>query len=122
MTTAPDLCLEPQCFELVHAARGPARSTLAEDVRRGLAERPRSIPPKHFYDAVGSELFDAIGELPEYYLTRAERRLLEAHAPAIARASKARELVELGSGMARKTGLLLRAMGHASGAPTYVPF
>jgi len=123
MTTAPDLCLEPQCFELVHAGDGRARaSSLAEDVRRGMAQRPRSIPPKHFYDALGSQLFDQICELPEYYLTRAERRLLEVHAPSIAQKSGARELVEIGAGMARKTGLLLDALATNGGAPVYAPF
>src|SRR5258706_74010 len=76
----------------------------------------------HFHDAVGSQLFDEICELPEYYLTRAERRLLEVHAPAIALRSGARELVEIGSGMARKTGLLLSAIAENGAAPIYVPF
>lgn len=125
MTTAPDLFLgrsETSCFELVHAAPDAVRaSTLADDFRRGMSERPRSIPPKHFYDAVGSQLFDEICELPEYYLTRAERRLLELHSAAIARRCSARELVEIGAGMARKTGLLLDALS-SNGSPIYVPF
>lgn len=95
------------------------QSQLADDVRRGLTARPRSLPPKWFYDATGSALFDRICELPEYYLTRAERSLLERDAAAIVAASGAGELLEIGSGMARKTGLLLRAM---SGRPRYLPF
>jgi L-histidine N-alpha-methyltransferase len=106
----------------VHAPRSEARSTLADDARAGLAARPRSIPPKHFYDAAGSALFDAICLLPEYYLTRAERALLEKHASAIVQRAGASELVELGSGMARKTEVLLSAMQRAAASPTYVPF
>ena len=114
-------------FELVHAPPGAARSTLADDARRGLSQRPRAIPPKHFYDATGSALFDAICELPEYYLTRTERSLIDTHAAAIATRAAAAEMVELGSGMARKTGVLLLAMKHAlaakhGGSPVYVPF
>ena len=97
----------------------PLRTQLADDVRRGFAARPRSLPPKWFYDAKGSALFDRICELPEYYLTRAERGILERDAAAIIKASGAVELLEIGSGMARKTGLLLRAM---PGRPRYLPF
>jgi L-histidine Nalpha-methyltransferase len=96
-------------------------SQLAEDVRRGLGARPRSLPPKWFYDARGSELFDRICELPEYYLTRAERSILERDAAAIIAASGASELLEIGSGFARKTGLLLQAMA-ARGPVRYLPF
>ena len=59
------------------------RSTLADDVLDGLTRPVKELPPKHFYDARGSELFDRICELPEYYPTRAERAILEAHADAI---------------------------------------
>jgi L-histidine N-alpha-methyltransferase len=111
----------PDRFELVRP-RAALRSTLADDVRAGLAKRPRSIPPKHFYDAVGSALFDAICDLPEYYLTRAERALLERHADTIVDLAGAPStLVELGSGMARKTGLILSAIGRRESTPTYVP-
>jgi L-histidine N-alpha-methyltransferase len=97
-------------------------ATMARDARAGLARPPRSIPPKYFYDEVGSRLFDAICELPEYYLTRAERALLERHARDLVDRVGARVLVEIGSGMARKTGLLVHAM-CAGGAPVrYVPF
>lgn len=98
-----------------------AWSTLADDVRAGMASTPRTIPPKHFYDAVGSALFDRICELPEYYLTRAERGLLERVADEIVDRTGASELVELGSGMARKTGLLIGAMARRHPAPSYVP-
>lgn len=95
---------------------------MARDARQGLARAPRSIPPKYFYDDEGSRLFDAICDLPEYYLTRAERALLVRHADAIVEHAGATTLVEIGSGMARKTGLLLRAMCERSSSPSYVPF
>ena len=101
--------------------RHGAKSTLADDVRRGMASVPRTIPPKHFYDAIGSALFDQICELPEYYLTRAERGLLERVADEIIEHARPTELVELGSGMARKTGLLIAAMARRCAAPSYVP-
>jgi L-histidine N-alpha-methyltransferase len=87
-----------------------------------LARSPRSIPPKYFYDDQGSRLFDAICELPEYYLTRAERALLERHADGIVEHARATALVEIGSGMARKTGLLVRSLCARAASPRYVPF
>jgi L-histidine Nalpha-methyltransferase len=95
---------------------------MAREVRSGLSSRPRSIPPKYFYDERGSRLFDAICDLPEYYLTRAEFALLQAHAAGIVQRSRARCLVEIGSGMARKTGSLLRAISARTLSPVYVPF
>ncbi|MDA8043758.1 MAG: L-histidine N(alpha)-methyltransferase [Actinomycetota bacterium] len=86
------------------------RRAVEEDVRSGLSTRPRSIPPVWFYDEVGSLLFDRITRLPEYYLTRAERAILEAHSADIAGASGAETLVEIGSGTSEKTRLLLDAM------------
>src|SRR6476646_8339677 len=94
---------------------------MGAEVRAGLAGKPRTIPSKYFYDAVGSELFDRICELPEYYLTRAEHGLLERHAEEIAAATGAESLLEIGSGMARKTGLLAGAMCARCDA-MYVPF
>ena len=98
------------------------RSTLADDALDGLTRPAKELPPKHFYDARGSELFDRICELPEYYPTRAERAILEAHADAIVRATGAGELVELGSGTAAKTRVLLDAMARAGTLWRYVPF
>ncbi|MCL2449789.1 MAG: L-histidine N(alpha)-methyltransferase [Polyangiaceae bacterium] len=95
---------------------------MAREVRAGLCRTPRSIPPKYFYDDTGSALFDAICMLPEYYLTRAESALLEAHGDAIVEAALAAALVEIGSGMARKTAPLLGAICARCAAPTYVPF
>ncbi|MET8289454.1 L-histidine N(alpha)-methyltransferase [Streptomyces sp. NPDC005132] len=93
-------------------------AALRADVLHGLTCSPKTLPPKWFYDAHGSELFDKITELSEYYPTRAEREILAARAAEIARASGARTLVELGSGSSEKTRLLLDAL---PGLHTYVP-
>ena len=103
---------------------GPAdERSLADDVLDGLTRPLKEIAPKHFYDARGAELFDRICELDEYYPTRAERAILEAHAPALVAAAGggAAELVEPGSGTAAKTRLLLRAMAGAGTLRRYVP-
>lgn len=97
-------------------------STLAEDVREGLSRQRKSIPPKHFYDARGSELFDAICELSEYYLTRAEQSLLDAFAADVLRTARPTDLVELGSGAARKTRALLDAAAAEPIRLRYHPF
>ena len=78
----------------------PVGDTLAEDVRQGLARPLKELPPKHFYDARGSELFERITTLREYYPPRAEREILEAHSAEIAERTRASELVELGPGSA----------------------
>jgi L-histidine N-alpha-methyltransferase len=101
---------------------GDSPSTIADDVRAGLGQGPPyTLPPKYFYDERGSELFDQITELPEYYPTRAERAILNRHAPAIVQRTAARELVELGSGSASKTRALLYAMAGAGRLERYVP-
>ncbi|HET7475049.1 MAG TPA: L-histidine N(alpha)-methyltransferase [Dermatophilaceae bacterium] len=87
------------------------RRTMATDVARGLTATPKELPPKYFYDALGSQLFDRITALPEYYPTRTERAILRAHAEQIVDRSGADTLVELGSGSSEKTELLLTAMG-----------
>src|SRR5918998_5086110 len=87
--------------------------TLADDVLDGLTRPFKELPPKHFYDARGSELFEQICELPEYYPTRTERSILSARAAEIAAATGASELVELGAGYATKTRVLLDAMREA---------
>jgi L-histidine N-alpha-methyltransferase len=91
---------------------------LRADVLRGLGPGPKSLPPKWFYDARGSELFEEITRLPEYYPTRAEREILHARAGEIAAASGARTLVELGSGSSEKTRILLDAL---PGLHSYLP-
>ena len=95
--------------------------TLVEDVRDGLTRSLKELPPKYFYDERGSELFDRITTLPEYYPTRAEREILNRRAPEIVRDSRAAELVELGSGIASKTRALLYAMAGAGTLRRYVP-
>jgi L-histidine N-alpha-methyltransferase len=94
---------------------------LADDVLDGLTRPFKELPPKHFYDERGCELFDRICELPEYYPTRAERAILEAEAERIVRETGAVELVELGSGSAAKTRVLLDAMAAAGRLRRYVP-
>jgi L-histidine Nalpha-methyltransferase len=93
-------------------------AALRADVLHGLTGTPKTLPPKWFYDAHGSELFEQITELPEYYPTRAEREILIARAGEIAAATGARTLVELGSGSSDKTRHLLDAL---TGLHTYVP-
>lgn len=95
---------------------------LRADVRHGLAVPPRTLPPKWFYDARGSELFDAITRLPEYYPTRDEQQVLTRRAPEIAALTRARTLVELGSGSSHKTRLLLTALTAAGTLRRYAPF
>jgi L-histidine N-alpha-methyltransferase len=91
---------------------------LREEVRLGLTSAPKELQPKWFYDERGSELFDAITRLPEYYLTRAERSILERYAGEIAAMTDATTLIELGSGTSDKTRLLLDVL-----APQlFVPF
>ena len=98
-----------------------ARASLADDVRRGLTrDGLKELSPKYLYDARGSELFDRITTLPEYYPTRCERAILNRHAAAIV--AGAEELVELGSGTASKTRALLYAMAAAGALHRYVPF
>jgi L-histidine Nalpha-methyltransferase len=103
-----------------YLSAGEERS-LAYDVLDGLTRPFKEIPPKHFYDARGSELFERICELPEYYPTRAEREILAARAEDIVRTSGAGELVELGSGSAEKARILLGAMSAAGTLRRYVP-
>jgi L-histidine N-alpha-methyltransferase len=107
-----DVHLEPD--EMVRA--------LEADVRAGLSATPKTLPPKWFYDERGSELFDEITRLPEYYPTRAERSILTEHADAIAARTGADTLVELGSGTSEKTRLLLDALAHAGALRRFVPF
>ncbi|MEZ3177956.1 L-histidine N(alpha)-methyltransferase [Streptomyces pimonensis] len=93
-------------------------AALRADVREGLTGSPKTLPPKWFYDARGSELFEEITALPEYYPTRAEREILRARAGEIAAVSGARTLVEPGSGSSEKTRHLVGAL---TGLHTYVP-
>ena len=96
-------------------------ASLRADALAGLTATPKSLPPKWFYDAQGSALFEKITELPEYYPTRAERAILQAVAPEIAALTGAATLVELGSGSSEKTRLLLSALRDAGTLRGYVP-
>jgi L-histidine N-alpha-methyltransferase len=100
---------------------GYRAAALAADVRAGLGATPKSLPPKWFYDAQGSALFEKITELPEYYPTRAERSILRRVATEVAELTRAATLVELGSGSSDKTRLLLSALRTAGTLREYVP-
>jgi L-histidine N-alpha-methyltransferase len=105
----------------VHLDADDLARTLRADVIAGLTGDPKSLPPKWFYDARGSELFELITELPEYYPTRSERQILHDRAGSIARHTRARALLELGSGYSTKTRLLLDALTAQGALETYVP-
>lgn len=98
------------------------RDQLARDVRAGLTATPKTLPPKYFYDGVGSKLFEDITRLPEYYQTRTETAILERVATPIVAELQPTALVELGSGASRKTRALLEAMRAAGTGDTYVAF
>ncbi len=100
---------------------GSLRAGLEADARVGLTANPKHLPPKYFYDARGSRLFEQITELPEYYPTRTEHALLTERAGDVARASGAEVLLELGSGSSTKTRLLLDAMTATGTLCGYVP-
>jgi L-histidine Nalpha-methyltransferase len=112
---------EPYAID-VHLGPADLEAAMREDVLRGLTAMPKHLPPKWHYDARGSALFDQITRLPEYYLTRCERAILEAHAADIAGAAGAGTLIELGSGTSAKTRLLLSAMAAAGTLERFVPF
>ena len=105
----------------IHLAPEDLDESLRVDARLGLTAVPKSLPPKWFYDARGSELFEEITRLPEYYPTRTERELLRASAERVAEATSAQILVELGSGSSEKTKLLLDAMTAHGSLEKYVP-
>ncbi|WP_024443054.1 MULTISPECIES: L-histidine N(alpha)-methyltransferase [unclassified Mycobacterium] len=105
-----------------HLAADAARTALRADVRHGLTQHPKFLPPKWFYDDIGSELFDRITRLPEYYPTRAEAEILRARSAEVAALSGADTLVELGSGTSEKTRLLLDALQDAGALRRFIPF
>jgi len=96
-------------------------NSLIEDAFAGLLKEPRSLPPKYFYDARGSIIFDRICDTPEYYLTRTEDALLAKFAEAVIRSTRPRYIVELGSGTARKTRHLLAACASQESSVVYAP-
>jgi L-histidine Nalpha-methyltransferase len=105
----------------VHLPPGGPLSGMAADVRAGLTKPFKELSPRYFYDDVGSELFERITELPEYYPTRCERAILEQRSPEIVAAAAPRALIELGSGSAAKTRVLLDAMRDAGCLEAYAP-
>ncbi|WBB68976.1 L-histidine N(alpha)-methyltransferase [Micromonospora sp. WMMD812] len=105
----------------IHLEEQDLARGLRDDVRAGLTAEPKWLPPKWFYDARGSELFEEITRLPEYYPTRAERAVLAERAPAVAELTRAKTLIELGSGSSEKTRLLLDAFTRRGGLGTFVP-
>jgi L-histidine Nalpha-methyltransferase len=105
-----------------YLATDSAEQALRRDVRDGLMQTPKSLPPKWFYDSVGSDLFDQITRLPEYYPTRAEAQILRARSAEIVAASRADTLVELGSGTSEKTRMLLDALHESGALRRFIPF
>jgi L-histidine N-alpha-methyltransferase len=105
----------------VHLPEGGPLSGIAADVRMGLSAPFKELPPKYFYDERGSQLFERITELPEYYPTRAERAILDARAQEIVDVAGTSMLIELGSGSASKTRCLFDAMRDAGALEAYVP-
>lgn len=116
------MALEAPITLALHDVGVDHRRVLIEDVRRGLADSPKHLPSRYFYDERGCELFDAITELPEYYLTRAEEALLRSHAGDIIRATEPVSLVEIGAGSCRKTSLVIEAARHLGYGRDFVPF
>jgi L-histidine Nalpha-methyltransferase len=119
VTTGVGLLPRPFRLDVHPRGCGPG---LAEDALAGLSAAPKALPPKHFYDQRGSELFERITRLPEYYQTRTELRILRRVADGIVARHGVGELVELGSGASRKTATLLDAMRDAGLLVRYVPF
>ncbi|MCT7661699.1 L-histidine N(alpha)-methyltransferase [Mycobacterium deserti] len=105
-----------------YLAADSAATALRRDVRDGLTQTPKSLPPKWFYDSAGSDLFDQITRLPEYYPTRTEAQILRDRSAEIAAASGADTLVELGSGTSEKTRMLLDALRDSGTLRRFIPF
>ncbi len=106
----------------VHLDPGSHVTQMAQEVRAGLTGSPLTLPPKYFYDAHGSDLFDQITRLEEYYPTRTERSILEERVADIARVTGAETLLELGSGTSEKTRLLLSTLRESGTLQRFVPF
>lgn len=112
----------PDRFILRRLAQGGDSNAFAKDVHRGLSARPKTLPPKYFYDDLGSQLFEAICRLPEYYLTRAESEILSSHADEIVCSVEGpARIIELGSGSAEKTRYLIEALLRRQPELHYLP-
>lgn len=105
----------------IHLTKDDLSHALRADARAGLTATPKWLPPKWFYDTYGSELFDRITTLPEYYPTRAERSILARRAGEVAQLTNAKTLVELGSGLSDKTRLLIGALHRHGTLARFVP-
>ena len=119
MTSEPDGAAASRVT--IENRSAPHRERDLAELRETLLRSPRQIPSKHLYDERGSQLFERITELPEYYQTRTERAILERNADRIVASSEPRELVEIGAGAATKTRVLLRAMERQGSLERYVP-
>jgi dimethylhistidine N-methyltransferase len=112
----------PDRFTLRRLALGGDANAFAKDARRGLSASPKTLPPKYFYDDLGSQLFEAICHLPEYYLTRAEGEILSRHADEIVGSVEGpARIIELGSGSAEKTRYLIEALLRRQPELHYLP-
>jgi L-histidine N-alpha-methyltransferase len=109
-------------FLLHNLVKREPRAGLAADVRRGLSSKPKRFLPKYFYDQLGSQLFEAICLLPEYYLTRAENEILESYADEIVSSLDGNTtLLEMGSGSASKTRLIIEALLRKQAELLFIP-
>lgn len=109
-------------FLIHNLVKREPRAGLAEDVRRGLSSKPKRFLPKYFYDQLGSQLFEAICLLPEYYLTRAENEILEHYADEIVSSVDGdTTLIEMGSGSASKTRLIIEALLRKQRELLFIP-
>jgi L-histidine Nalpha-methyltransferase len=112
---------DPKTIETAPYTVRRSREQMLSDVRAGLSATPKQLSPKYFYDERGSELFEEITHLPEYYLTRSERALLEERIEEIVRVVRPCSLVELGAGSATKTRIIIDAMRESGCAECYIP-
>jgi L-histidine Nalpha-methyltransferase len=119
------ICLQEGRLQIERLINGSLVADTAtdagEEIIQGLTQTPKTLPPKYFYDDLGSELFEQICELSEYYPTRTETKILQLNADKIAQITGACELVELGSGSSTKTRLLLNAYESADYPLRYLP-
>ncbi len=114
--------MQPSVAIAVHLDEATLHEIMADDVRRGLTSPQKTLPPKYFYDARGSQLFEQITELPEYYPSRTELAILQAIAPGLANEFRYAEVVELGSGSSTKTTTVLDALDQLGTLVSFVPF
>ena len=122
MLEIPTAQIAEEKFLIHNLVKRDPRAGLAEDVRRGLSTQPKRFLPKYFYDQLGSQLFEAICLLPEYYLTRAENEILDRYADDIVAAVAGDiTLIEMGSGSASKTRLLIEALLRKQAELLFIP-